>query len=90
MRSPRIVHHPLASKMFYGALCCALALSVHAGCGAKQETSTTQRTQSVERFECVPDRWASPPESIGDAPDGNGPDARDLDPFRSQPTPTKD
>lgn len=86
MRARRAPHARYASV---GILLLAIA-GWNMGCGAKQETSTTRRAQTIERFECVPERWSQPPENIGESPEKDGPDSRDLDPFRTPPSSKKD
>lgn len=75
----------------YRGLCLAACFfGLLAACGAKQEKTTTRKAQTIEHFECVPERWSEPPESIGETPPKDGPNARDIDPFLTEPTPKKD
>lgn len=66
------------------------ASALSAGCGAKQESKRTTRTQHVQHFECLPDRWEEPPEEIGQTPADSAPNARDIDPFLTDESSSKD
>lgn len=57
------------------------SILLSAGCASKQEVKTKQRRQQTEHFQCLPDRWAEPPQEIGQTPPDSAPNARDIDPF---------
>lgn len=66
---------------FKYALCtCIFALGMTA-CGGKQRTEEGRVTAPPQDFDCISDRWATPPDEVGQTPPEREPSALDVDPF---------
>lgn len=65
--------------------------SLTPACGSRQRVDVVEEEVIVD-FDCISDRWASPPPQVGQTPPDDFPTAADVDPFiegaRPAPRPT--
>lgn len=63
--------------------CVALFVAMLAACGGKQDKSDDVEPIAEEAPNCISDRWAQPPEQIGETPPEEFPSVDAIQPFRS-------